>query len=59
MLFDMSSEVPPKVQQELGEEGYLVAPGTRGFAFNADAGAMVQFLDIGTRLSLEGTTGER
>jgi hypothetical protein len=64
MLFEMSSEVPPQIQQELLGEGYLVEPGTRGFAFNADAGAMLQFLDIGTRhisshLNLESTAGER
>jgi hypothetical protein len=59
MLFEMSSQVPPQIQQELSREGYLVEPGTRGFAFNADAGAMVQFLDIGTRLTVEGATGER
>lgn len=59
MLFGMSSEVPPRIQQELSKEGYFAEPGTRGFVFNADAGAMIQFLDIGTRLSLEGMTGER
>jgi len=59
MLFEMSSEVPPQIQQELATEGYLVAPGTRGFAFNADASAMLQFLDIGTRLrNMEGAAGE-
>jgi hypothetical protein len=59
MLFEMSSVVPPQIQQELIREGYLVEPGTRGFAFNADAGAMLQFLDIGTRLNLEGAGGDR
>jgi hypothetical protein len=54
MLFGISSEVPPQICEELNLEGYPAAPGTRGFAFNADGGALVQFLDIGTRLSLGG-----
>ena len=59
MLFNISSEVPPQIRGELSQEGYQVEPGMRGFAFNADAGAMIQFLDIGTRLSFGESTGER
>ena len=59
MLFSISSEVPPQICEELAAEGYPVEPGTRGFVFNADGGAMIQFLDIGTRLSFGDASGER
>jgi len=59
MLFQMSSPVPPKIQKELGLEGYSVESGARGFVFNSDAVALIQFLDIGTRLVLESGSGER
>ncbi len=58
MLFNISSEVPSQIREELSQEGYSVEPGMRGFAFNADGGAMIQFLDIGTRLSFGESTGE-
>ena len=53
MLFEMSSLVPPRIQEELRLEGYSVEPGARGFVFNTDPVALIQFLDIGTRLVLE------
>ena len=59
MLFDISSEVPPQILRELSVEGYPAEPGTRGFVFNADGSVMIQFLDIGTRLTMEGAAGER
>jgi hypothetical protein len=59
MLFEMSSELPRKIQDELEVEGYTVGDGARGFIFNADAVALIQFLDIGTRLALEGSAGDR
>lgn len=59
MLFRMSSPVPPRIQEELKLEGYSVNPGARGFVFNSDAVALIQFLDIGTRLVLETGLGER
>lgn len=59
MLFNISSEVPPQIREELALEGYPVEPGTRGFVFNADPGAMIQFLDIGTRVSLGGLADGR
>jgi len=52
LLFGMSSEVPPQIREELSVEGYPAEPGTRGFTFNADAWALLQFLDIGTRVTL-------
>jgi hypothetical protein len=52
MLFDMSSVLPSRIQQELKTEGYAVDDAARGFIFNADPAAFIQFLDIGTRLVL-------
>ncbi len=51
-LFQMSAVIPQPVAQELALEGYSVTPGARGFVFNADAAALIRFLDIGTRLAL-------
>jgi hypothetical protein len=48
-LFRMSSPLPPHLLREAMAEGYLVSEGSRGFVFNADAAAVIQFLDIGTR----------
>jgi hypothetical protein len=48
-LFDMSSILPPKLLDEARREGFNVTPASRGFAFNADLRALIQFLDIGTR----------
>jgi hypothetical protein len=48
-LFGMSSQLPPHLQAAARQEGYAVGDGTRGFVFNADAAAVIQFLDIGTR----------
>jgi hypothetical protein len=48
-LFSMSSELPPHLQAAARQEGYDAGDGTRGFVFNADAAAVIQFLDIGTR----------
>ncbi len=48
-LFNMSSTLPPHLQTAARQEGYAVDDGTRGFVFNADAAAVIQFLDIGTR----------
>jgi hypothetical protein len=48
-LFDISSLLPPHLQAAARQEGYEASEGTRGFVFNADAAAVIQFLDIGTR----------
>ncbi|HVK03106.1 MAG TPA: hypothetical protein VM490_06505 [Armatimonadaceae bacterium] len=48
-LFNMSSVLPPRLVDEARREGYSAAPNSRGFAFNADLRALIQFLDIGTR----------
>jgi hypothetical protein len=49
MLFEMSSVLPPKLQNEARREGFQATENARGFAFNADLRSLVQFLDIGTR----------
>jgi hypothetical protein len=49
LLFRISSVLPPYLQKEAGAEGYRVSEATRGFVFNADPAAVIQFLDIGTR----------
>lgn len=48
-LFEMSSILPPKLLDEARREGFAVSSQSRGFAFNADLRALIQFLDIGTR----------
>ena len=54
MLFEMSAIVPRRIAQELELEGYVITPAAKGFVFNADVTALIQFLDIGTRLGLTG-----
>lgn len=49
LLSTMSSELPPGMRRYAAEQGQDVADGARGFVFNADLSAVVQFLDIGTR----------
>ncbi|MCF2526318.1 vWA domain-containing protein [Yinghuangia soli] len=49
LLSHMSSELPPGMRAYATEQGQDVADGAKGFVFNADLSAVVQFLDIGTR----------
>ncbi len=51
LLFRMSSLLPPHLKDAASQEGIAVTEGTRGFVFNADMVAVIQFLDIGTRPS--------
>lgn len=51
LLFRMSSPLPPRLSDVARAEGHLVQPGARGVVINADATAVVRFLDIGTRLT--------
>ena len=48
-MFRMSSEFPEPVRALATELGLPVTEGSRGYVFNADMVALVQFLDIGTR----------
>jgi len=58
MLFEMSSVFPPQIRQELELDGHPVDAVARGFVLNADAVALIQFLDIGTRI-LRGSAEDR
>ena len=48
-LFDFSSVLPSKFQAVAKEIGLSVKDNSKGFIFNADTTALVQFFDIGTR----------
>ncbi len=48
-LFAMSSLLPGHMRTFAEQQGYRVSEATRGFVFNADVTAVVQFLDIGTQ----------
>lgn len=53
-LFDISSELPPVMFERAGAVGYNnLAPGARGFVYNADAETMIRLLDVGTRSNLQ------
>lgn len=51
MLFRMSSPLPQHLAGFAKEKGHAVGPESRGFMFNAEAGEIVDFFDIGTRAS--------
>ena len=48
-MFRMSSEFPDSVVELAAGMGLPVKEGSRGYVYNADMVALVQFLDIGTR----------
>jgi len=48
-LFQMSSLLPPHIQEASRSEGYSTSAQSRGFVFNADIVEVIKFLDIGTR----------
>ena len=51
MLFRMSSALPPHIATFAKDKGYTISPESRGYMFNAEAGEIVDFFDIGTRAS--------
>lgn len=51
MLFRMSSLLPQHLSAFAKDKGYNVTPESRGYMFNAEAGEIVDFFDIGTRAS--------
>jgi len=51
MLFRMSSQLPEHLIPVAKAMGHTVDAGSRGFMFNAEAGEVVDFFDIGTRAS--------
>ncbi len=52
-MFRMSSVFPAPVIQQAAAMGLPVNEGSRGYVYNADMVALVQFLDIGTRAATE------
>ncbi len=50
-LFQMSSALPFSMRAAAESEGFRVTLDTRGFVYNADPGALVKLLEIGTRPS--------
>jgi hypothetical protein len=50
LLFGMSSVLPPTLQAAASRLDLPLADGARGFVFNADISAIVQFLDVGTQV---------
>lgn len=50
-LFEMSSELTPYMVAVGRGMGLTMGEGARGFVFNADSGALSEFLDVGTRVS--------
>ncbi|MGV9834300.1 VWA domain-containing protein [Nocardia niigatensis] len=49
MLFGMSSQLPQNLFEAARSQGKSLAPGARGFLYNADARSVFEFLDLGTR----------
>lgn len=47
-LYDISSDLPPYMLERARELGEEIAPGARGFAFNADGSSLITFLTIGS-----------
>jgi hypothetical protein len=47
----MSSLLPPHLQSVAKQEDYHITAQTRGFGFNVDLVALIQFLNIGTQPS--------
>ena len=50
-LFEMSSVLPDVIFQRAVSDGFQLQHGARGFVFNADMVSLLQFLDMGTRIS--------
>lgn len=49
LLYGMSSTLPAQMRESAGELGVPTSAGSRGFIYEADPVAVVQFLEIGTR----------
>ncbi len=52
-MFRMTSAFPDPVMDMASGLGLPVSPGSRGYVYNADMVALVQFLDIGTRAATD------
>jgi hypothetical protein len=49
LLYRMSSVLPEHLVKLAGDKGFTISQGARGFIFNGDAEAIVDFFEIGTR----------
>ncbi|HUR24229.1 MAG TPA: vWA domain-containing protein [Acidimicrobiales bacterium] len=49
-LHRMSSVLPDQMREAANRQGLVLEAEARGFAFNADISAIVQFLDVGTQV---------
>ena len=49
LLYSMSSFLPPHIRSHAESQGHDTSENTRGFVYNADIAAIVEFLEIGTR----------
>ena len=49
-LYQMSSPLPEQMRAAAARQELALREGARGFAFNADISAVVQFLDVGTQV---------
>jgi hypothetical protein len=56
-LFRMSSPLPPIFQASVRAEGMNIAPGARGFVYNAGFTTLHKFFDIGTHHILQMAAG--
>ena len=52
-LFRMSSVLPEASRRQAVSQGIPASEQSRGYVFNSDLAALVQFLDIGTRAALD------
>ena len=50
LLFGMSSVLPPTMRTAAAQQELALGDDARGFVFNADISAVVQFLDVGTQV---------
>jgi hypothetical protein len=50
LLFGLSSPLPPSLRTAASRQDLALADEARGFVFNADISAVVQFLDVGTQV---------
>jgi len=53
LLFEMSSVLPERIRSIASQDELMLTEQSRGFVFNAQMSDLVQFLDIGTRISSE------
>ncbi|WP_327069506.1 vWA domain-containing protein [Kitasatospora sp. NBC_01302] len=51
LIFSMSSVLPDHMREYAKSLGYAASEAARGFVYNGDISSVVQFLDIGTRVT--------